>query len=232
MTFSSHRNTHCLESSTSLLQTLILEQIEQQNLSHTQILSAMGYQFHQPHQSHLQPLLAANKNLKHNNPLKHHKALKRLAQVLSSPYLGLTTPSYDFKYSSSEFIDALCQVLGIDQDDYQPLLQPLQQYAHKVLHAVKPVVYADICFNDNFTPSFVNTMAVSKYTHVPLADDIRLLDREQQLQVISQKIKQHHAKLQDCIPFDGVIKGYRVLLTDENGVERGATQTLYIAANF
>ncbi|WP_230656137.1 hypothetical protein [Psychrobacter sp. I-STPA10] len=225
MTFSSHssqHSTHFLEDNGNSLQTLILKQIEQQHLSHTQILIAMGYQLHQSSQSNLQPY----------KTLKHNKALRRLAQVLSSPYLGLTKPSYDFKYSTTEFIQVLCQVLGIAQAEYQPLLQPLKQYADKVLHAVKPVVYADIHFNDNFTPSFFNTMAVSKYTHVPLADGIRLLDREQQLQVIYQQIKQHHAKLQDSIPFDGVIKGYRVLLTDENGVERGATHTLYIAADF
>ena len=141
MTFSSHfsqQSTHCLEGNNSSLQTLILEQIKQKNLSHTQILSAMGYQFNQS--GNVSPSLLSQSP---NKTFKQKRALRRLAEVLTSPYLGLTTPSYDFKYSSFEFIVALCQVLAIDQEVYQPLLQPLQQYAHKVLHAVKPVLYAD-----------------------------------------------------------------------------------------
>lgn len=226
MTFSSQHGTHCLHINS--LQTLILNKIEQKNLTHAQIIEAMGYSS------------GAQSQYKYQSPSQnktHRKALQRLQQVLTSPDLGLSQPSYDFKYSSTEFIHALCQVLGMDRAEYQPLLQPLEQYAHKVLHAIKPVVYADISFNDNFKPSFVNTIAMAKYTHVPLDEGIRLLDSDEQWQAIHQQIRQHyanytsnsnHASIKGSIPFDGIIKGYRVLLTDANGDK----QSLYIPADF
>ncbi|WP_201596207.1 hypothetical protein [Psychrobacter fulvigenes] len=113
----------------STLQALILQRVDQKNLSHAQIIQSMGYQTHIKTQT---------------------RALKRLEHVLSSPELGLTKTSYDFKYSSAEFAHALCRVLDIEKDQYLPLLQQLEQYAHKVLNATMPIVYADVTFSDNF----------------------------------------------------------------------------------
>lgn len=189
------------------LQSLILNRIEQQNLSYSQITQSMGYL---------------------SNYKTQMKALKRLQHVLSSSNLGLTETSYDFKYSSAEFIHTLCHVLGINKSDYLPLLHQLEQYAHKVLNAITPIVYADVTFNDDFKPSFVSMMAVSRFTRIRLDDDIRLLDKSQQLQVIHALVKQHHATMTGNIPFDGVINGYRISFEDREEQE----QRLYIPAIF
>jgi len=189
------------------LQSLILNQIEQQKLSYSQITQSMGYHSHHKTQT---------------------KALKRLQHVLSSSDLGLSKTSYDFKYSSAEFIHTLCDVLDISKDDYLPLLNQLEQYAHKVLHAITPKVYADVTFNDDFKPSFMSMMAVSRFTHVRLVDDIRLFNKSQQLQAIHERIKQHYATTTGNIPFDGVINGYRITFDDSEGQK----QRLYIPAIF
>ena len=83
------------------LQALILQRIEQKSLTHAQIIQSMGYQ---------------------TNIKTQARALTRLEHVLSSPELGLTKTGYDFKYSSTEFVRALCRVLDIDKGRYSPIL--------------------------------------------------------------------------------------------------------------
>ena len=189
----------------SILQDLILQRIEQKNLSYTQIIQSMGYQ----------------------STVKT-KAIKRLEHVLSLPELGLTKTDYDFKYSSSEFVHALCRALDIDKGLYLSFLQPLEQYAHKVLRATTPIVYADIIFSDDFHPSFMSMMAVSKFTRIGLDDKVRLLDRCQQQQVIDQLIRSHYRTMTGNIPFDGIINGYRVSFDRHNSQK----EYLYIPADF
>lgn len=191
----------------STLQALILQRVEQKSLSHAQIIQFMGYQ---------------------TTVRTQTRALKRLEHVLSSPELGLTKTGYDFKYSSAEFIHALCRVLGIEKDQYLPLLQQLEQYAHKVLNATMPIVYADVTFSDNFQPSFMSMMAVSKFRTVRLDDEVRLFDRCQQRQVIDELVRTHYTAMSGNIPFDGIINGYRVSFESDDGQK----EYVYIPADF
>ena len=191
----------------STLQALILQRGEQKNLSHAQIIQSMGYQTHIKTQT---------------------RALKRLEHVLSSPELGLTKTSYDFKYSSAEFVHALCRVLDIEKDQYLLLLQQLEQYAHKVLNATMPIVYADVTFSDNFQPSFMSMMAVSKFRRIELDDEVRLVDRCQQRQMIDELVSAHYTAMTGNIPFDGIINGYRVSFENDDGQK----EYLYIPADF
>ena len=192
---------------TNTLQALILQRIEQKNLSYAQIVQSMGYQ----------------KMVKTQT-----KAIKRLEHVLSSTELGLTKTDYDFKYSSTEFVYALCRVLDIEKSDYLAHVQQLERYAHKVLSATTPIVYADIIFSDDFHPSFMSMMAVSKFTRIGLDDKVRLLDRCQQRQVIDQLIRAHYMTMTGNIPFDGIINGYRVSFNNDDGQQ----EYFYIPADF
>ena len=189
------------------LQSFILNQIEQKNLSYSQIIQSMGY-----------PI----------NVKTQTSALKRLKHVLSSPELGLTTTSYDFKYSSTEFIHVLCRVLDIDKSAYLLLFNELEQYAHKVLNATTPIVYADVTFSDDFQPSFMSMMAVSRFRRIKLDKGIRLLDRSKQRQVIDGLVRAHFTAMTGNIPFNGVIKGYRVSFEHDDAQK----EYLYIAADF
>ncbi|MDN3398303.1 hypothetical protein QL919_06125 [Psychrobacter sp. APC 3426] len=191
----------------STLQALILQRIEQKSLTHAQIIQSMGYQ---------------------TNIKTQARALTRLEHVLSSPELGLTKTGYDFKYSSTEFVRALCRVLDIEKDQYLPLSQQLEQYAHKVLNATMPIVYADVTFSDDFQPSFVSMMAVSKFRRIELDDEVRLFDRYQQRQVIDELVRTHYTAMSGNIPFDGIINGYRVSFENDDGQK----EYLYIPTDF
>ena len=198
MTISSQSTT------TTTLQSIILKRIEQKTLSHHEILTLMGY---------------------HNHPKTTDKAINRLQTVLSSPALGLTNKTYDFKYAASEFVEKLCSVLGIDKIVYQPLLAELERDASHSLNAITPIVYADITFNEDFRPSFNSYMAVDRFKRISLDDEVRLLPRQKQLDIINERITAHYKAMQGKIPFAGVIKGYKVVFN--NG--RDDEARLYIA---
>ncbi len=142
------------------------------------------------------------------------KGLQRLQNALSSKELGLANGGYDYKYSNKEFIYALCRALGIEKADYAPQLQALDAHVRWVMNAQLPGVFADIAFNDNFVKSYMSMMAVGQLKYVKLDKHIRLQSREKQWHHICQAIRQHHAKMQGNIPYDGVIKGYYIRFND------------------
>ena len=185
------------------LQSIILKRIDDKKISHQEILKLIGYRHH---------------------PKTHDKALKRLQRVLSAPKLGLVNTTYDFKYSSSEFVQKLCIVLEIDKKIYQPLLSDIEQHASQVLNAITPIVYADVAFNESFTPSFMSFMAVDRFKRIALANEVKLLSRQQQLDVIHKKVIEHYDYMQGKIPYDGHIKGYRIIF--DRGTDM--SEVLYI----
>ena len=193
--------------STMTLQFIILRHIEQKNISHHEILILMGY---------------------HNHPKTQDKALKRLQTVLSSPALGFTNKTYDFKYASSKFAEKLCMVLSIDTAVYQPLLTDLEHDASHLLNAITPIVYADITFNEHFRPSFNSYMAVDRFKRISLDSKVKLFTRQKQLDIINERITAHHKIMQGKIPFAEVIKGYRVVFN--NGCDD--EELRYIAAKY
>ena len=98
------------------LQSLVLQKLQSNQMTPRSLLKKMGYSLQSS---------------------AFDKAVVRLENVLISPDMGLLIPSYDFKYSSYEFIEKLCQVLSIDSEAYIPALQELDQQA--LTPAVKSV---------------------------------------------------------------------------------------------
>lgn len=173
------------------LQSFVLQRLQSNQMTPRSLLEKMGY----PPQSSA-----------------FDKAIVRLENVLTSADMGLLISSYDFKYSSYEFIDKLCQVLSIDPETYIPALQELNQQAQLIKYSKMPLVRADIKFNEHFNHSFMGYLSVSKYIQVPLDERVRLLDINSQITEIHKAILQHYDLNKGKIPFDGEIKGYRVVL--------------------
>lgn len=119
-------------------------------------------------------------------------------------------------------------MLDIDKSAYLLFFNELEQYAHKVLNATTPIVYADVTFSDDFQPSFMSMMAVSRFRRIKLDKGIRLLDRSKQRQVINELVSAHYTAMTGNIPFDGVINGYRVSFEHDDAQK----EYLYIPADF
>lgn len=59
------------------------------------------------------------------------KAANRIEQVLSDPQLNLYANTFDFKYSNQEFIERLCEVVGIDLNRFNDEIdQAHTRYRH------------------------------------------------------------------------------------------------------
>lgn len=184
------------------LQSLVLQRLQSNQMTPRSLLKKMGY----PPQSSA-----------------FDKAIVRLENVLTSADMGLLTPSYDFKYSSYEFIDKLCQVLSIDPETYIPALQELDQQAQLIKYSKMPLVRAGIKFNERFNRSFMGYLSVSRYIQVRLDERIKLLDTNSQITEIHKAVLQHYESNKDKIPFEGEIKGYRVVLDSSSN-----QKTIYI----
>ena len=56
-------------------------------------------------------------------------AATRISKVLSDSQMNLYAGKYDFKYSDEQFLEKLCQVVGINISDYQDELDAIH-YDH------------------------------------------------------------------------------------------------------
>lgn len=54
-------------------------------------------------------------------------------------------------------------------------------------------------------------MAVDRFKRIALANEVKLLSRQKQLDIIHKKIIEHYSYMQGNIPYDGRIRGYRVI---------------------
>ncbi|GHB07945.1 hypothetical protein [Modicisalibacter luteus] len=79
-------------------------------------------------------------------------ALRRLNEVLEDPDLGLSSGGFDFCFGSREFLCALCDVVGLDEADYLPLIEARQQWLSEEQQAFKPYLFIDTGFRRSDRP--------------------------------------------------------------------------------
>ncbi len=175
------------------LQIMILSAIDEKNLTEEEIVKKLGY-----------------------IPKKQHQALLRLKRVLRLADLGIVNTKqsgFDMKYSSAEFVEAICKAVELETAEYKPLIADLEKYADKVFHAKRPDVCARLRLNDEYTSSFGIAMILyEKYKVVRFAKSVGLLERDEQLKIVKKAIDQHYKEKTGDIPYDGVIIGYDVTL--------------------
>lgn len=71
------------------------------------------------------------------------KARDRLSRVLGAPELGLSTPDFDFHFSSRGFAEALCAAAGLEPERYLPALDTIEQRHHEEAGAYRPWLFVD-----------------------------------------------------------------------------------------
>lgn len=170
------------------LQALIWPQIQAKKLNLEHIIQRMGY-----------------------SRLAQPVAIKRLETVLSKNDLNVTQSAYDFKYTPHEFVYALCQAIGLQPHEFEPMIERLKTYAHYVYNTHKPKIYADV---DLPQPPKIGIM-LARYTHgrkrVHINDAVKWMDENQQIEVITQAIKEHYVAFKAEFNTN-YVKGYDVYL--------------------
>lgn len=170
------------------LQALIGSHIQANQLTFKDIVQRMGY-----------------------TRLTQATAVKRLEKILSKDDLAVTQSAYDFKYTSHEFVYALCQVVGLKPQEFEPMIERLKKYTHYTYNTHRPKVYADV----NLPKPPQISIMLAGYIHgrkrVYIDDSVKWLDENQQIDIITKAIKKHYEKFKAEFTKTPV-KGYNVYL--------------------
>ncbi|MFD2191035.1 hypothetical protein [Pistricoccus aurantiacus] len=85
-------------------------------------------------------------------PKPREAVIHRLQQVLADPDLGLSSGGFDFRFGSRAFLCALCEALGMIEDDYLPTIDARQQWLREERNAFKPYIFIDTGFKRSDRP--------------------------------------------------------------------------------
>lgn len=144
-------------------------------------------------------------------PLKHTiPACDRLRHVLSNKYLGLDG-SYSDKYFTPEaFLAKLFAVLDIP---YAPFAEDIIKIKYDVAHSHRslPVYYlrAQVVFEFGEANWLARSQA-ARLAEVSLPDGFAELNDAERNTIVKENIGEHYQQYEANLPFDGIIKGYRL----------------------
>lgn len=117
------------------------------------------------------------------------KALKRLNEVLSDVHLGLALSNFDNKYSTIEYVNALCETLSIE--NYKHQLAPLRELARYCLFGFAPSIFVDTDFKRSSQPIFILAVLESS-RNISFECKQALEPLDQQILTVQQWIVEHY----------------------------------------
>lgn len=146
-------------------------------------------------------------------------ACDRLRHVLSSDILGLNGSDVDTYFTAHEFLRALLIVLDIP---YETFADNITQIEFDLANYPYPLpqyrLRADIDFKFTAGANWMSRGVAASKANVYLPDDIvKMNDSEREL-VMHKCINAHYKKYDDNLPYDGIIKGYRLIVKQGHAV--------------
>ena len=153
-------------------------------------------------------------SLKHTIP-----ACDRLRHVLSSEILGLNGSDVDTYFTAHEFLRALLVVLDIP---YEPFADNIAQIEYDLAHYPYPLprysLRADIDFKFSGGANWMSRGVASSKANAYLPEDVAKMDNVEREAIIQKCIDEHYKKYHGNLPYDGVIKGYRLTVKQRNEI--------------
>lgn len=153
-------------------------------------------------------------------PIKHTiPACDRLRHVLSHRYLGLDSSYMDKYFTADEFLVKLFAVLEIP---YQPFAKDIAQIKYDLANysntLPKYSLRAEVDFTFTSADNWMSRGAASRFAQVHLPSGFAKLDDATRESVIQDSICEHYQQYEGSLPYDGVIKGYRLTIEQNNHV--------------
>ncbi|MGE6246228.1 hypothetical protein ACQKCF_09530 [Psychrobacter proteolyticus] len=153
-------------------------------------------------------------------PLKHTiPAYDRLRHVLSNKYLGLDGSYMDKYFTADEFLIKLFAVLEIP---YQPFAEDIAQIKYDLAHHFdtlpKYSLRAEVDFTFTSADNWRSCGSASNFAQVHLPSGFAKLDDAARESVIRDSIFEHYQQYEGSLPYDGIIKGYRLTIEKSNHV--------------
>ena len=134
------------------------------------------------------------------------KVSARIKAITDSPCLALDKSSFDFRYSTPEFIKKLCETLDIPEDLYTTIINETETNLLHQSQKYKPYIYIDTNFQRKSEPIFA--LAVMESTrYISIDPGIQNLPLNELLDRVQQLIKSHY-QVQTSLPMWGEIKQY------------------------
>ena len=173
-----------------------VSQIDKLELRPQHIVKAMGYP-----QTHTIP------------------ACDRLRHVLSSDILGLNDTDVDIYFTANEFLRALLLVLDIR---YQPFQADIAQIEYDLAHYPYPLpryrLTADVDFEFTAGANWMSRGFASQLANAYLPENLAKMNNLERESIVQKRIGEHYKKYNGNLPYDGVIKGYRLITKHRNEV--------------
>ncbi|MCF7354901.1 hypothetical protein [Vibrio sp. CK2-1] len=135
------------------------------------------------------------------------KAASRIEQVLSDPQLNLYANAFDFKYSNQEFIERLCEVVGIDLNHFSDVIDSIIAHHEAIRDAFKSYVFVDTGFKRKSEPIFMLAF-LEHHRYLSFPKEKRVLPVADQVAYVQACIKKHYAENDGALPMWGKIQRY------------------------
>ena len=149
-------------------------------------------------------------------PLKHTiPASDRLRHVLSHKHLGLDGSYSDKYFTADEFLAKLFSVLDIP---YEPFAEDITKIKYDVAHSCRAVPEYRLRAQVGFAFGDANWLArgnAERLAEVHLPDRFAELNEAERDLIVKESIGEHYQQYESNLPFNGIIKGYR-LTTEQN----------------
>lgn len=147
-------------------------------------------------------------------PLKHTMpACERLRHVLSNKHLGLDSSYIDKYFSADEFLAKLFVVLDLP---YEPFAEDIAQIKDEIAQGSKPQpryrLQADVDFKFDDSSNWLSRWGASLWTQVDLPSGFAKLEEAARKSIIKERIRAHYQECGANVPYDGTIKGYRLII--------------------
>lgn len=134
------------------------------------------------------------------------QAVTRLESVISDCYMALDSNLFDLRYSNSEFINKLCEILKIPSLVCEKVISEIEAELLSKKQQFKSYIFIETDFKRENEPIFLLASLESK-RQIFIDEKTRYLSLNEQLSVISDLIKSQHLK-QPVIDLWGEPKKY------------------------
>ncbi|MEN6668790.1 hypothetical protein AAJP47_00265 [Psychrobacter sp. B38] len=150
-------------------------------------------------------------------PLKHTiPASDRLRHVLSHKHLGLDGSYSDKYFTADEFLAKLFLVLEIP---YEPFAEDIIKIKYDVAHSCRAVptyrLRAQVAFEFGDANWLVRGNA-ERLADVHLPEGFAELNDTERHLTAKESIGEHYQQYEGNLPFEGIIKGYRLIAEQKN----------------
>lgn len=146
-------------------------------------------------------------------------ACDRLRHVLSSEILGLNDTAVDTHFTAHEFLRALLSVLDIPYESYK---NDIAQIEYDLAHYPYPLprysLRADVDFTWSEGANWMSRGVASSKANAHLPENIAKINDSEREAIVQQCIEEHYQKYHGHLPYEGVIKGYRLILKQRNEI--------------